>query len=202
METTVIGAVAAASAASGASVVASTGFLAAVGATIMGNLFFIILFLAICGMFSYNSSDDTIGWGILWGVVIAVIVGLTQSLMIFVWYLLASLVVMAIQLTWFDVRTIERNKANIKPETNCWSYRWFKYSKDARGKVSLILDRASMGRYGVGYVAIAPFLVIHWVFGELIRSVVDVFVDAVRNSLIRRLSKVFDGVATEDTDQK
>ena len=202
METTVIGAVAAASAASGASVVASTGFLAGVGATIMGNLIFIVLFLAICGMFSYNSSDDTIGWGVFWGVVIAAVVGLTQSPMILVWYLLASLVVMAVQLTWFDVRTIERKKANIKPETTFWSYRWFKYSKDAKGKVSLILDRASMGRYGVGYVAIAPFLVIHWVFGELIRSVVDVFVDAVRNSLTRRLSKVFDGVTTDDTDQK
>lgn len=200
METTVIGAVAAASAASGASVVASTGFLAGVGATIMGNLIFIVLFLAICGMFSYNSSDDTIGWGIFWGVVIAIIVGLTQSPMIFVWYLLASLVVMAVQLTWFDVRTIERKKANIKTDTTFWSYRWFKYSKDAKGKVSLTLDRASMGRYGVGYVAIAPFLVIHWVFGELIRSVVDVFVDAVRNSLTRRLSKVFDGVTTEATE--
>lgn len=211
METTVIGAVA--SAASGASVVASTGFLAGVGATIMGNLIFIVLFLAICGMFSYNSSDDTIGWGIFWGVVIAVIVGLTQTPMIFVWYLLASLVVMAVQLTWFDVRTIERKNANnkpeatywikpeatycIKPEATYWSYRWFRYSKDATGEVSLTLNRASMGRYGVGYVAIAPFLVVHWVFGELIRSVVDVFVDAVSNSLTRRLSKVFDGVTVQ-----
>lgn len=192
METTIITATAGAAAASGVSSVASSGFLAGVGATIMGNLIFILLFLFVCGLFSYNSNDDMFGWAALWGIVVALVVGLTQTPMLLVWYLVGSLVVMVIQLTWFDMRSIERKKATMNPNCEYWAYRWFTYKVDNQKKVHLVLDRGSMGRYGVGYVAIAPFLVVHWVFGELIRSVVEVFIDAVRNSLTRRLSKIFD----------
>lgn len=192
METTIITATAGAAAASGVSSVASSGFLAGVGATIMGNLIFILLFLFVCGLFSYNSNDDMFGWAAFWGIVVALVVGLTQTPMLLVWYLVGSLVVMAIQLTWFDMRSIERKKATMNPNCEYWAYRWFTYKVDNQKKAHLVLDRGSMGRYGVGYVAIAPFLVVHWVFGELIRSVVEVFIDAVRNSLTRRLSKIFD----------
>jgi hypothetical protein len=194
METIAVGAVAAASAASAGVGVASASFLAGVGATIMGNLIFILLFLFVCGLFSYDSNDDMFGWAAFWGLVVALVVGLTQAPMMLVWYLVGSLVVMAIQLTWFDMRSIERKKATMNPNCEYWAYRWFTYKVDIQKKVHLVLDRGSMGRYGVGYVAIAPFLVVHWVFGELIRSVVEVFIDAVRNSLTRRLSKIFDSV--------
>jgi hypothetical protein len=169
----------------------NAGFLAGVGATIMGNLIFIILFFIVCGLFSYSSDHNSIGWSVFWGTVVAVIIAATQAPMMLVWYLVGSLVVMAVQITWFDVRNIERKKANKYGDATFWSYRWFTYNKDKSGEVTLKLDRASMGRYGVGYVSMAPFLVVHWVFGELIRSVVDVFVDMVRNSLMRRLTKVF-----------
>lgn len=172
-------------------------FMSAVMATTVGNFITFLLVILVLGMFTikYESPREVgvfasfIGYLMMGAVAIF---GFLHGWVIAIGYLIAAIAIAIIQVSIFDIRRVKRIRESEKGrDTTSISYRWiyFKNYQDMAAEINI--DRGELASYIVGYIGCAPFLVIRWVFNEIIKNFSEWVAENIGGMLQRKLERIF-----------
>lgn len=127
------------------------------------------LMLGAVGIFGFIN-----GWAVLWG------------------YLAAAIVVSIIQVSVVDIRRMQRIRESKEGQTaTSISYRWMHFKNYENTKAEVIIDRGDLAAYIISYVSCAPFLIICWVFHELLQNLSEWIAENIGGMLKRKLERIF-----------
>lgn len=174
--------------------------LAAITATVVGNLITIVSILFFLGVISlrYTNSSEVGAFSIFNGLLLALLFGFLlasgiMSPLNWAIYAVLCMIVSVVQVTVFDMRTysmrtvVQRDGYSYRPP-----YRWidietvYEGIKAVGGKAKV--NRSELTSFVIAYMFVAPFLVIHWAFHEVISGIGE----WISSNLMGRLQKRLD----------
>lgn len=172
-------------------------FMSMVAAATVGNVLSFLMIVIFLGAASikYDNPDEVgafasmMGFILMAGVIaLASVYGFNFALI----YLVATIVVALVQVFVFDVRAIERRAPMIPNDARVtrMTYRWMHYS-NMHNSPHVGVDRTDLGIYILAYIGCAPFLVIRWMFNEVIKSISEWIASRIGNVLTNRLNAIF-----------
>jgi hypothetical protein len=173
--------------------------LAAITATVIGNLITIVSILFFLGVISlrYTNSSEVGAFSVFNGLLLALIFGFLLasgviSLLAWVAHAVSCMIISVVQVTVFDMREFAKRTAQRDGYSYHPSYRWIDVDtvydgiKPVGGKAKV--NRSELTAYVIAYMLVAPFLVIHWAFHEVISGIGE----WISSNLMGRLQKRLD----------
>lgn len=172
-------------------------FMSMVMATTIGNFMAFFAMAMALGVFSikYESPHEIgifasfIGYLMLGAVAI---LGFVNGWVVFWGYVVAAILVAIIQVSVVDIRRMQkiRESKNGMDATNI-SYRWIHFKNHDKTKAEVNVDRGDLAAYIISYVSCAPFLIICWVFHELLQNLSEWIAENIGGMLKRKLERIF-----------
>lgn len=171
--------------------------MSAVMATTVGNFVTFLMVMLVLGMFSikYESPREVgvfasfIGYFMMAAVAIF---GFLNGWVVAISYLIACIVVAIIQVSIFDIRQVKRIRESEQGKTTTSiTYRWIYFKNYQDLKAEINIDRGELASYIFGYIGCAPFLVIRWVFNEIIKNFSEWVAEHIGGMLQRKLERIF-----------
>ena len=173
--------------------------LAAITATVVGNLITIYSILFFLGLISlrYTNSSEVGAFSVFNGFLLALVTGFLLasgiiSLLGWVAYAVFCMIISVIQVYVFDMREFAKRTEQRDGYSYHPPYRWINIEtvydgiKRVGGKAKV--DYSELNLYVISYMLVAPFLVVHWAFHELISGIAE----WISSNLIGRLQKRLD----------
>lgn len=173
--------------------------LAAITATVAGNLITIVSILFFLGVISlrYTNSSEVGAFSVFNGMLLALIFGFLLasgmiSLLNWVIYAVFCMIVSVVQVAVFDMREFAKRTTRRNGYSSRAPYRWIDTETVYEGiqpvGSNAKVDRSKLTSYVVAYMFVAPFLVIHWAFHEVITGIGE----WISTNLMGRLQKRLD----------
>lgn len=172
-------------------------FMNMVMATTVGNFITFFLGILVLGMFciKYESPKEIgvfasfIGYLMMTTVIIF---GFLNGWVFAIGYMVACVVVSIFQVGIFDIRQVQRIRESERGrDTTSISYRWIYFVNYKDTKAEIKIDRSELASYIFGYIGCAPFLVIRWVFNEIIKNFSEWVAENIGSMLQRKLERIF-----------
>ncbi len=176
--------------------------IAALSATVIGNLITIFSILFFLGVISlrYTHSSEVGAFSVFNGLLLALVAGFlpasgTISLLWWMAYPVFCVIVSVVQVTVFDMRefskraVIQRDGYSYRPP-----YRWidietvYEGIKAVGGKAKV--NRSELTSFVIAYLFVAPFLVIHWAFHKVISGIGEWISSNLMGRLQERLDRM------------
>lgn len=183
-------------------------FMGMVMATTVGNFITFLLGMLVLGMFSikYESPSEVgvfasfIGYFMMAAVAIF---GFLNGWVVAISYLIACVVVSIIQVSIFDIRRVKRFRESEQGrDATSFSYRWIYFTNYQDRAAEIKIDRGELASYIFGYIGCAPFLVIRWVFNEIIKNFSEWVAENIGGMLQRKLERIFGIQEINDRKEK
>ncbi len=176
--------------------------LVAITATVVGNLITIVSILFFLGVISlrYTNSSEVGAFSVFNGLLLALIFGFLLasgaiSLLAWVAHAVSCMIISVVQVTVFDMReyskraVVQRDGYSYRPP-----YRWIDVEKVYDGVMPVgckaKVNRSELTAYVIAYMLVAPFLVIHWAFHEVISGIGEWISSNLMGRLQERLDRM------------
>lgn len=172
-------------------------FMNMVMATTVGNFITFFLVILVLGMFciKYESPKEIGVFASFIGYLMmatVIIFGFLNGWVFAIGYMVACVVVSILQVGIFDIRQVQRIRESERGrDTTSISYRWIYFVNYKDTKAEIKIDRSELASYIFGYIGCAPFLVIRWVFNEIIKNFSEWVAENIGSMLQRKLERIF-----------